>query len=189
MASGKNGFLVEVGSKQQSGKLKKLDKLCNQDCFVKEHKFFNETRGIIYLYNNDITNLESFSEGLRAKYVVSDVKEVTWIKARVDTAKVYLLTFQGDSLPQYIKITGEYTLTKVYEYKNKPLQCAKCQKCGHTLSRCNANEHTFNSCSEVPHPGSVMARILNVTTVPGITGRETMNVPSEDSKKKLLLFK
>ena len=42
-------------------------------------------------------------------------------------------------------------MTNVYEYKAKLLQCAKCQKYGHTLSRCNATKHICLK-SAMSHP-------------------------------------
>ena len=64
---------------------------------------------------------------------MANVEQANWIKPRENGAKAYVLTFQREIFSSYIKITGEYSLTKVFEYKVKPLQCAKCQKYGHTL--------------------------------------------------------
>ena len=106
---------------------------------------------VIFLYNIDISDLESLKEELQEEYSVSKVTEARWIKSKRDSAKAYLLTFKRESIPAYFKIIGEYAPTKVYDYKAKPLQCAKCQKYGHTLARCNATQHTCRKWCALNH--------------------------------------
>ena len=47
--SGKNEFLVEISSTEQAEKITKLKNICGMKCSLKEHSFFNERKGMIYL--------------------------------------------------------------------------------------------------------------------------------------------
>ena len=124
--SGKTGILIEVASKEQGARALKIDNVCGVKCITKEHGFFNESRRMVYVYTSEIEDMESFKEGLKKQYSVTSVTEAHWVKPRGQGATVYVLTFQRENIPAFIKIVGEYSLTKVYEYKTKPLQCAKC---------------------------------------------------------------
>ena len=64
---------------------------------------------------------------MREEYGVTRVEKASWIKSREGRATAFLLTFGDDRVPEYVKITCEYAWSKVYEYKERPLQCAKLQ--------------------------------------------------------------
>lgn len=147
-SSGRDGFLIEVCSEEQSNKIKQISHIEGEQCTIKEHTFFNQSKAIIYLQNNDINNFSSFRDGLKQEYQITDVNEATWIKPRHPDTKVFSLTFQNDNIPEYIKVIGEYSLTKVYPQKNKPLQCARCQEYGHVAARCSARASVCGKCSE-----------------------------------------
>ena len=57
VASGKYGMVVEVGNKHQSELIQNLQSIQSRECTVKDHEFFNVTKGIIYIYNSDINGL------------------------------------------------------------------------------------------------------------------------------------
>ena len=92
-----------------------MEAICGMKCSVKEHSFYNECKGMIYVYNNEIIDVESIKEGLREEYSVANVEQANWIKPRQNGAKAYVLTCQRETLPSYNKIIGEYSLTKVFE--------------------------------------------------------------------------
>ena len=145
-SSGKDGLMIEVSSKTQGDALRSVEELCGHKCSVQKHDFFNVTKGLVYIYNNDITDLESFKEGLNTQCSVVEVVPATWIKARNPRAKVFQISFGQDILPEYVHIPGEYQETKVYEYKDRPMQCTICQKYGHNSRRCRANQPTCGNC-------------------------------------------
>ena len=147
----RDAVLVEVINRKESEAIRKMTEVCGKACTVQAHKFFNGGKGMIYLYNTDITDLDSFLGGLKEEYGVTRVEKASWIKSRDGRATAFLLTFGDDRVPEYVKITGEYALSKVYEYKERPLQCAKCQQYGHALKRCSARNHTCRKCAG-PHP-------------------------------------
>ena len=89
----------------------------------------------------------AFERGLKQWYAVVEVTRATFIKPRNQTAKALMVKFRGDSWPEYIKEAGEHQLTKVYAYKDKPLQCHKCQKYGHDTKRCSADDYTCGTCA------------------------------------------
>ena len=100
------------------------------------HDFFNVTKGIIYVDNSDINDMESFKEGLNMEYEVEEIVAATWMKPRNPIAKPFLISFKSDTLPNNIHIPGEYRQTKVYPYSERPMQCFNCQKYGHVAKRC-----------------------------------------------------
>ena len=63
--SGKNGFLMTVASKQQKERALKIDNVCRMKCITKQYGFFNESRGVIYIYNSEIEDMDSFPERLK----------------------------------------------------------------------------------------------------------------------------
>lgn len=149
--NGKNGYLIEVDDLNQSEKIKNIEEVGGNACSIKVHEFFNGSKGIIYIHGNDITDLASFRNGLSQEYGVSDVEEAKWIKTRKEHTKAFIVTFGDGNLPDSLHIAGEHTLTKVYPYRNKPLQCNKCQMYGHTSKRCSDAEPKCRRCAE-NHP-------------------------------------
>ena len=66
-----------------------------------------------------------------------------------------LLTFNRELAPESVKIPGESHRTKVYEYKQRPTQCKKCQQYGHTINRCRAEFTMCGKCAAVGHRSEV----------------------------------
>ena len=71
---------------------------------------------------------------------VVGVEKSTWIKPNRAGTRTFLLTFNRELAPEYVKIPGEAQRTKVYEYKQRPMQCKKCQQYRHTINRCRTCE-------------------------------------------------
>ena len=136
-SNGRNSF-IKVASKEQSEHLAGITSILGEECTVVEHSFYNGTKAVIHLRNNVIGDLESFRNGLKRVYNIRDIKPATWIRPRNENNVAYVVTFGTEILPEYIKITGEHILTRVYPYKDKPLHCTNCQKYGHQYSRCHS---------------------------------------------------
>ena len=151
MGSGRNGLLVEVSSEEQSRTIMDIKDILSMECNVRPQDFFNETRGVIYIYDSEITDIESFQEGLQERYPIVSVAKANWITPRNSRATPFMIKFRGEACPDYITIPGEHLMTKVYEYKERPLQCRKCQKYGHVQKRCSATSYTCGSCAQ-DHP-------------------------------------
>ena len=60
-----------------------------------------------------------------------------------------------DADPDSVKIPGESPVTKVYEYKQRPTQCKKCQQYGHTINRCRIEFTMCGKCAAVGHKSEV----------------------------------
>ena len=50
-----------------------------------------------------------------------------------------LLNFNAPDLSEYLRITGEDSLTRVYPYNERPMQCKNCQRYGHTKNKCTSS--------------------------------------------------
>lgn len=149
-SSGENGLLVEVANKEQSTKITELKEICTLTCTVKRHDFFNILKGLIYIKNNEIDDFESFKNGLSEEYNLIDVEEATWIKPKNKEHKAYIISTNQPSLPGYIKIIGEHTITHVYPYHESIMQCKNCQVYGHTAKRCSSTAPICGKCTD-PH--------------------------------------
>jgi len=155
-SSGADSLLVQVANKSQSDKIQNLSSLCEVQCVVKKHEFFNTARGLIYLYNTELTDINSFKSGLIDRYHLQSVEEATWIKTKNQNTKVFMISSYQDNLPEYLKIISESTMTKVYPYQDSPLRCRRCLKYGHTAKRCSSDvrcercsgHHSADSCHE-----------------------------------------
>ena len=77
---GRDSFLNEVSTKEESEKMRGKDTLLDKQCNIEIHVFYNGRKGLIYLYNTDINNLDSFRTGLLDEYEVSNVEQAKWIK-------------------------------------------------------------------------------------------------------------
>ena len=110
-------------------------------CEVEQHQSMNITKGIIYIYEFDIEDVNILKEGLTI-FGVTNVEEATWLKLRREGTKAYILSFNCDQLPETIKIPGEGRSSRVFEYRQRPMQCRRCQQYGHTLKWCRAERAT-----------------------------------------------
>ena len=93
---------------------------------------FNESKGLIYIQEYDVTNFDTFKTGLEARYDIRDVIPATWITPKSSFSKPFLLTFNSSSPAPIIEVPGETENLKVYEYKQKRLFCTNCLEYTHS---------------------------------------------------------
>ena len=62
---GATALLVEVAGEERSQRLSKEKNVLDKECTVKEHTLFNGSKGLIYINNNDLRDLESFKQSLK----------------------------------------------------------------------------------------------------------------------------
>ena len=55
--AGKNVYFIEVCLKEQADKVIKMEIIGDMKCSVKEHSFYNECKGMILVYNNEIIDV------------------------------------------------------------------------------------------------------------------------------------
>ena len=121
-------IIVEVANEQQSKNIRNVRETMGSKCGSRAHVVFNSKKGLIYIQNND---LASFQAGLQRVYPIIDVQRANWIKPRKPTSIPILVYFAVEELPEYLRITGKFVLTRVYSYNEKPMQCRNCQMYGH----------------------------------------------------------
>ena len=149
--SGRDSFSVEVQNDAQGEKLQNIKTIDNVPCQVQPNTFLNNSKGIIYVNEFNIDNIEEFSAGLIENYnSITTVTEATFIKPKFQQTSVFLIEFAQETLPEYIYIPGERMDTRVYPYVNKPLHCSTCQKYGHSKTRCNGIT-TCSKCGQQNH--------------------------------------
>lgn len=97
------GFIIEVRNKRQNEKIDEINSILGNECTVKDHVFLNVTKGIIYVYNNKVSDIEGVRQGLQERYSQSSVNEAKWIKPKNEKAKGLHVVFQwheGISIPE-----------------------------------------------------------------------------------------
>ena len=190
-SSGRDGFLVEVSTAEEGKALESLKEISSQTCRISTYEFFNVQKGILYVYNNDFDDIESFKEGLNEQFPVASIIHAHWIKPKNPRAKAFMISFSLENLPEQVHIPGEYTKTKVYPYKDRPMQCAFCQEYGHVAKRCSAKKATCGKCSGSHSTSSCENQVLlcclcqgsHRTTSPDCTRRQEEIKIIETQKK------
>ena len=86
-----------------------------------KNSYFNRSKGIIYIHEFDIDDLEDFKAGIKENYDVAQVEPITYITG-VST-KVFLTTFESETPSDVIYIPGERPDTRVYPFYEKPKLC------------------------------------------------------------------
>lgn len=151
-ASGISNFIIKARNKMQSDYIKTITSINNTNCNTEVHTQLNNTKGLIYISEYDLNDIEGFAEGLKEKYKnITEVKHAEFIKTRNEAAKPLLITFNQTTIPPYLDIPGEPSKTKVIPFKHKPMRCVNCQKYGHTDKRCNNRERTCSICAQEGH--------------------------------------
>ena len=105
-SSGRNGVLIEVNTEEQGRNIKQLECVLDREVETKMHTFFNEVRGIIYIRNSDIADLEAFQEGMQERYPVVGIERANFVKPRDPQTRAFVVKFRGDACPEYVKIPG-----------------------------------------------------------------------------------
>lgn len=150
-------YSVEVESRTQSREIMALTQLNSKPITVTISKRFDPPKGLAYIYEYNLCKFESFKEKLMERLSLRDVVLASWIKSKRNNSNAIpiMISFDQAETPEYISIPGEQALTKVYEYKDKPMLCKQCLEFGHTLKRCRnaqrcrnctSNEHLLENC-------------------------------------------
>ena len=99
------------------------------------HRFFNESRGLVYIYQYDLSDLEEFIEGMkRTNSAIKLVEKASFIKTS-NGLQALLITFDMQQPPAFIDIPGEQSETRVVPFRSRSTRCKGCQEYGHTVKR------------------------------------------------------
>ena len=142
---------VEVHSKEQAQKMHEVTTVDGFPCETMVHPRYNHSKGLIYTYEFDVENLEDFKAGLNERYNITDVQQATFIKTKSEQAHAFIVYFNQRDLPYSIYIPGEKQDTRVFQFRNKPLICHKCQGYGHNSKWCRSKEDICRRCSAAGH--------------------------------------
>ena len=63
-------FAVEVRSAEQGNKVLNLNSIKNLKCECEKHPYLNQSKGLIYVYEYDIDDLNKFTLGLQENYKI-----------------------------------------------------------------------------------------------------------------------
>ena len=74
--------------------------------------------------------------------------EARLIKSKNPNATAVLLTFNLQERPYTLYISGQPSDRSVYKHQDRPMICHKCQKYGHTKTRCRRKQVRRNSVEE-----------------------------------------
>ena len=86
---------------------------------MKNSPYLNQSKGLIYVYEYDIDDLNEFTLGLQENYKLKSVEKATFIKPRSEHTSAFLITFDQETVPDSIYIPGERSDTKVYPFFSK----------------------------------------------------------------------
>ena len=150
-------FTAVVRNADQSAKINNVTEVGGFSCEVQVHSKFCHSKGIIYIKGFEITDIEDFKSYLQENYPISDISPATFIKTRDPQTQAFLITFNQEQPPYSLYIPGERQDTLVYQYRNKPLICHKCQQYGHSQKWCKAAESVCRRCS---NPGHTIAECV-----------------------------
>ena len=90
-SKGSSAVLVEVASVQQSRRIREVKTVLERECEVREHALYNGRKGLVYINNNDLTDMESFRKGPMEVYPIIDIQKATWIKPRRATTHAVII--------------------------------------------------------------------------------------------------
>ena len=153
----KNGtILVECGTRQQSENLLKNKTFVGHEVYIYAHKTLNSSRGVVRCKDLSYCTIEEIEENLRPQGVTA-VKRVS-VKRDNKTIQTntYFFSFNSPTVPKNIKVG--FLKVNVSVYIPNPMRCYRCQKFGHTESRCAktpvcgrcsfvGEEHVYSTCT------------------------------------------
>lgn len=135
--SGRSAFTIETRNKEQSKRMTKIENINGIPCKTTLHKNFNHSKGLVYIYQYDLSETDDFILGMKEDNEnIIDIQVASFIKAKKGS-QALLITFNRPQPPSFLDIPGERAETRVFPFRNKPMRCKKCQEYNHTIKRCN----------------------------------------------------
>ena len=77
--SGKNSYITQVDSEEQCRKIMNIKQINNINVEMTENQFINTSKGIVYIYDYDLTNFELLRCGLKQSKIIGNV-EILYLK-------------------------------------------------------------------------------------------------------------
>ena len=79
-------FLIEAVNKDKAGKMNTIDAIREFKCETTAYDRYNYSKGIIYLSESGIGNVDEFQRGMQERYPVVGVERASFIKTRVNNS-------------------------------------------------------------------------------------------------------
>ena len=147
-------FLIDMGNYDDVDKMTSIDAVDDVPCKTSPYDLFNNSKGIIYVQDWDLSNASIFSDFkdyLHENYDIIDVSLAPFIKPRSEEMKAVLLTFSNNRPMYSVYIPGERRDCRVYPFHNKPMLCLNCHRYGHTKKKCKVEITRCKKCSLEGH--------------------------------------
>ena len=150
--SGSNKFklTLHTSSAMQTEKCLVIKELAGVSCKIVPHFRFNTCKGLIFLRQCVIEDMQDFKSNLREQCDVESVEKADFIRTRPGVS-AYIVTFNLEQPPYSLYIPGELSDTTVNPYIPRPMICKKCFVYGHTMKYCKSEQMRCKKCSETGH--------------------------------------
>ena len=86
-------FTAVVRNADQSAKINSVTEVEGFSCEVQVHSKFCHSKGIIYIKEFDITDIEDFKFYLQENYPIFDISPATFIKTRDPQTQAFLISY------------------------------------------------------------------------------------------------
>ena len=142
---------LKLKMQKQSEKMLQLEQVLSFKCTVENFTKFNYCKGLVYIQEFWKDEPNEFKRELMEEFPnIADIEEASFIKSK-GNATPLLLYFKTPAPPPHLDIPGEPYITKVYNFKNKPMMCKKCLKYGHTKKNCKETAAKCAKCCGENH--------------------------------------
>lgn len=167
-------LLVEVYSAKQSTLLQQLKILSGSDIIVYPHHSLNFSRGVVFCRDLLNCTIEEIVSEMAPQQVVA-AKRIKWRReGKLVDSPLLELTFDTPNLPGCVEI-GIYQRVQVRPFVPAPMRCYRCQRYGHTASRCKRAQ--ICHCGRPTHDGSRCVEPFKCVNCSGVHTARSQNCP------------
>ena len=92
-------FTVETQNADQSSKITHLKEVEGFPCEVYIHSRYSQSKGILYIWEFDMTNTEKFKKYLQEEYNIAEIIAASFIKTEDSQTLAFLITFNEEQPP------------------------------------------------------------------------------------------
>ena len=148
-------IVVHVEKKAHAINLLRTTRFAQHTVKCTPHRTLNSSKGILRCRDLEHDSDDYILNCLKSQGVVHVKRFNTKINGVIKKTNTFLLTFNTPTLPKDIKVG--YMNCEISKYVPNPMRCFKCQRYGHTESRCKQEltcgkcgqmGHAFNDCAE-----------------------------------------
>ena len=184
----KHKLTLRTRNESQTKKCPTIDTLQGYKCVIRPHPQFNTSKGLIYLRQFKVQDLQEFKENLQEQQLkIECVEQADFINSRQPGVNPYIITFNQESLPYTVYIPGEITDTVVYPFGSRPMMCKHCLEYGHTKKKCKRQAPRCGKCSGDAHTSAeCSSKEEKCLHCPGEHTTGHKNCPAQVKEQKIL---